>query len=185
MGKPGLADKIVLVHGALEVAGVPHAFGGALALAYYAEPRATVDIDLNLFVGPDELPSVIQALERFEITRVPPQAQVSRDGQARVWWGRTPLDLFFSYDPVHEAMRERARIVPFGDDEIPILAPEHLLVAKAVFDRPKDWLDIEQMLVTVPAIDLDEVSRWLERIAGHDDRRRTRFHELASSVLYR
>src|SRR4029079_9320585 len=43
-----LAERIVALDEAL--ADVPHAFGGALALAYYAEPRATVDIDLNLFV---------------------------------------------------------------------------------------------------------------------------------------
>jgi len=45
--RPSLPEKVVAIDSALT--GLPHAFGGALALAYYAEPRATVDIDVNVF----------------------------------------------------------------------------------------------------------------------------------------
>jgi hypothetical protein len=64
-------------------------------------------------------------------------------------------------------MRKRARVVPFGDDRIPILAPEHLVVAKVVFNRPEDWLDLEQVLVATPALDFDEIARWLVQL-GRD-----------------
>lgn len=48
MTEPGLADKLVAVHRSLDRAAVPHAFGGALALAYCtAEPRATMDLDAD------------------------------------------------------------------------------------------------------------------------------------------
>ena len=43
-------EKIVAIEGALALADIPHAFGGANALAYYGTPRATADIDLNVFV---------------------------------------------------------------------------------------------------------------------------------------
>ncbi len=43
-----LAKRVLAIDHALS--SIPHAFGGALALAYYAEPRATIDIDLNVFV---------------------------------------------------------------------------------------------------------------------------------------
>ena len=43
-----LDEKIVAIGRALEAADIPHAFGGAQALAYYATPRATHDIDLNV-----------------------------------------------------------------------------------------------------------------------------------------
>jgi hypothetical protein len=49
-----LPEKVVAIDRALD--DVPHAFGGALALAYYAEPRATVDIDLNVFVPVADAP---------------------------------------------------------------------------------------------------------------------------------
>jgi hypothetical protein len=43
--------------------------------------------------------------------------------------------------------------VRFGPVEIPILAPEHLIVCKVVFNRPKDWLDIEEMIAWGTEID--------------------------------
>ena len=37
---------------ALEDNDIEYAIGGALALGYYATPRATVDVDINIFVPP-------------------------------------------------------------------------------------------------------------------------------------
>ena len=47
---PSLPEKVLLLEEGFAGRGIPHAFGGALALAYYATPRATVDIDVNVFV---------------------------------------------------------------------------------------------------------------------------------------
>ena len=60
--EPSLPDKVIAVHEALRKAKLPHAIGGALALAYYAEPRATIDIDLNVFVSPERWEDVVGAL---------------------------------------------------------------------------------------------------------------------------
>ena len=43
MAELGLAEKVVRLHEALDAAGIPHAFGGALALAYYAEFTQEID----------------------------------------------------------------------------------------------------------------------------------------------
>jgi hypothetical protein len=181
--EPSLPDKVVALHETLERAGIPHAFGGALALAYYAEPRTTVDIDLNVFVGLDRAGDVARALRPLGVDALPLEGDApTRDGQVRCRWGRTPIDLFFAYDALHDAMRARASSVPFGADAIPILAAEHLVVCKAVFNRPKDWLDIEQVLATTDGFDTGEVLAELERLLGRDDPRATRLraavHEL-------
>jgi hypothetical protein len=181
--EPGLADKVVLIDEALAGAGVAHAFGGALALAYYGEPRTTVDIDVNVFVAADRFPEVRTALARIGVDRFPDQATIRHDGQGRAFWGRNPVDLFFSYDPVHDAMRRDARTVPFGDRVIPILSVEHLLVAKVVFARPKDWIDVEQVLAANPGLDAAEVRRWLDRVVGSDDPRAERFTALLQRFL--
>lgn len=177
--EPSLPDKVVAIDEALATDDVSHAFGGALALAYYAEPRATLDIDVNVFVSPTDHPRVLGALEPLGVDPRDELSIIERAGQARWWWGRTPIDLFFAYDEIHEAMRLAARTVPFGDARIPILAPEHLTVCKAVFDRPKDWIDIEQVLVGAPELDSAEVARWLERMLGAEDPRCARFLALS------
>lgn len=184
--EPGLDEKIVLVHRALETAAIAHAFGGALALAYYAEPRATIDVDLNVFVPPRRAGRALDTLTALgvDVDRRATLGLARRDGQTRVPWGRTPLDLFFSYDPFHDACQAARRMVPFGDTQIPILAPEHLVVCKAVFDRRKDWIDIEQVLFTTAAeLDVQDVTTWMNRLVGSTDRRATRLRGLLTAIV--
>ncbi len=170
---------------ALDVAlgAIPHAFGGALALAYYAEPRATIDIDLNLFVPAERYPDVAAPLLRLGVDAADPEATaaVARDGQGRVMWDETPIDLFFAYDAFHDAAAAARRTVAFADSSIAILAPEHLVVCKVVFDRPRDWVDIDAVLEGDTALDVAEVLRWVGRIAGDDDPR----YERLAAVLTR
>jgi hypothetical protein len=181
MSEPSLPEKILAIHERLTLGKIPHAFGGALALAYYAEPRATIDVDLNLFVAPGAYPNVERELAQIGIDGRADPETVQRDGQCRLRWGNTPIDLFFAYDALHDAMRGAIRSEPFGRTRIPILAPEHLLVCKAIFNRPKDWLDVEQMLVCVEELDIDEVTTWLDRIVGAEDPRRERLQRVAEA----
>lgn len=177
--EPSLPEKVIAVHEALRLAKIPHAIGGALALAYYAEPRATIDIDLNLFVPTDRWNEVADALIPLGIDAGSLDTEdLLRDGQCRLWWGENPVDLFFAYDPIHEEMRRRSRRLPFADETLPFLSPEHLAVCKAIFDRPKDWLDIDQMLIANDDLDVAEVEHWLERMVGPDDGRLKRLREL-------
>lgn len=179
MTKPiGLADKVVRLDRAFARAKIPHAFGGALALAYYSVPRATVDVDLNVFVSVERYDSVSATLRRAGLDTIPDEAHAVREGQMRAWWGTTPVDVFFACDEIHWAMRDATRTVPFGSATIPILAPEHLMVAKVVFNRAKDWLDIEQMLIAVDVLDAGEVRRWTAHLLGSEDPRYTRIEEL-------
>lgn len=169
-----LAQRVLAIEGSLS--DVPHAFGGALALAYYAEPRATIDIDLNVFVPAERFSEVAGPLVQLGAAADDPSiaALVRRDGQVRVMWDATPIDLFFSYDAFHDAAGAARHLVPFGDGTIPILAADHLIVCKAVFNRPKDWVDVDSMLAAETNIDAAEVLRWVARITGDEDPRYNR-----------
>ena len=180
--EPPFPEKVVAIHRELDAAKVPHAIGGALALAYYAEPRVTVDIDINVFVATDRWPQVREALAPLGVDVTLDLAVLERDGQVRLWWGRNAVDLFFSNDELHAEMQRGARRVPFGQATLQILAPEHLAVCKAMFDRPKDWLDIEQMLVATDPIDLGEIERLLERMVGADDPRLEKLGEVKARL---
>ncbi|HEU4393863.1 MAG TPA: hypothetical protein VFR04_09570 [Solirubrobacterales bacterium] len=181
-GAPSLPEKVVAIHERLDAAKVPHAIGGALALAYYAEPRATADVDINVFVATDRWPAVRDALDPLGVDVEVDLPALERDGQVRLWWDRNAVDLFFSYDEFHEEMRRGARRVPFGDTTLPILAPEHLAVCKAMFDRTKDWLDIEQILVATDPIDLAEIESWLERMVGETGPRIDKLEEIKARL---
>jgi hypothetical protein len=177
-----LDEKVRAVDRALRIAGVPHAFGGALALGYYATPRGTIDIDVNVFVPAAQAERVLDALAPLGVER--PAASRLRDlrerGQVRLRWEHTPLDLFFSYDPLHERCAARARTVPFGEGAtLAILAAEDLAIFKVIFDRPKDWTDLAEMLFAQGAsFDADYARDWLRRILPRDDERLARFEAL-------
>jgi hypothetical protein len=181
--QPSLPEKVIVIHESLAEAKVPHALGGALALAYYADPRATIDIDVNVFVPTKRWREVIDALTEIGVSanRLDPTA-LERDGQCRLWWGDNAVDLFFAYDPIHEDMRRQSRRVPFGGVTVSILSPEHLAVCKAMFDRRKDWIDIEQMLIACDDIDLSEIEKWLERMVGDSDQRVKRLKALGNPL---
>jgi hypothetical protein len=174
---------VIALARALDAARVPHAFGGALALAYYAVPRATHDIDVNVFVPAARAGPVLATLAGLGVPAgdAAPR-EIAERGQTRLHWDGTPLDLFFSYDALHESAMRRRRQVPFGDDaSLEVLAAEDLAVFKALFDRPKDWTDLRELLFAQgDAFDADYALRWLGRILAPDDERLRRFEELVS-----
>jgi hypothetical protein len=72
------------------------------------------------------------------------------------------VDLFFSYDPFHEASAKRVRQVEFAGERLPILSPEDLILHKVTFARSKDWRDIADILYSQRgAIDFSYIERWL------------------------
>ena len=178
----GLVQKIVSLHEMLDSAGILHQFGGAIALSWYRNPRATTDIDVNLTLPPEAAGPVLEMLSRLGVSVTPAnRAAIALDGQARLDWDGSYLDVFFATIELHLEMAERARLVRFGPVDIPILAPEDLIICKAVFDRPKDWLDIEEMLRWGTKVDAETILTWVGDILGPEAGQYTRLAELLSS----
>ena len=174
--EPGIPEKIVALHLAFD--GIPHAFGGALALAWCTQrARGTIDIDLNLFVRPPAASRAFAALPSGVAWTDTDVAAIERDGQVRVWWGSTPLDLFFNTTEFHEQVAERTRIEPFLGERVPFLSCRDLAVFKAFFDRTKDWADLEEM-TAAGCLDVEAVIGVLAVHLGGDDHRIERLRAL-------
>jgi hypothetical protein len=177
-----LVPKIVSLHEMLDSAGIPHQFGGAIALTWYRNPRATTDIDVNVTLPPEAAGPVLGMLSHLGVTVTSKNREaIARDGQARLDWEGTALDVFFATTDLHIEMAERARIVGFGPVEIPILSPEDLIVCKVVFDRPKDWLDIEEILRWGTEVDATRTLSWVRDILGPDSAQYGRLAHLLSA----
>lgn len=166
-----LSGKIAHLHEVLTAAELPHAFGGALALAWCTErARGTIDIDINIFVGISDRKRVFDALpEDVKVTR-DDRAILKRDGQARVWWDRTPLDIFLNTTDYHREVATRTRLETFAGTQIPFLSCLDVAVFKAFFNRTKDWADLEEMQAA-GTLDVDEVVRIIGHYLGSEDER--------------
>ncbi len=174
-----LAEKLLAIHSALEAGGFEHAFGGAIALAYWTEdPRGTSDIDVNIFVPAESADAAVESLPDAIARDDADLRAIHETGQARLWWQETPIDLFFDYERLHREAARHRRLVPFAGERIPVLGPVELAVFKAVFNRTRDWADIEAMVVA-ETLDVDAVGAHLAELLGPDDERLTRLAEAA------
>jgi hypothetical protein len=170
-----IVDKIVTISRALNEQGIPHAFGGALALAWCTEQaRGTVDIDVNVFVEPAATDAVLEALPAGIACTPENRNELVRDGQVRLWWETTPVDVFLNTTEFHTQVAVRAQDHLFNGANVPFLSCTDLTVFKAFFNRTKDWADIEA-IVEMQTLDVDRVIGVLARHLGSDDERTTRF----------
>ena len=177
-----LADKILAIDEALRDADVPHAFGGALALAFHVEePRGTRDIDINVFCPPTSAAATFAALPAEVAWSEVDLRAVEREGQVRLFWDETPVDVFFSTAAFHDQAAAHARVVPFAGSTIPFLGADELLVFKAFFDRRKDWADIEE-IVRAGSADVHQAMGWLVDLLGAEDERVGRLRDVVREL---
>ncbi len=161
---------IVAVHDHLDRAGISHAFGGALALGYVAEPRGTVDIDVNVFLPPAEMDRVADALAALGYQpaprdeKAPPVAGVRFEHETEPF----PLDVFPSLDKRYAETERRRVLHPFGpqEKELPFLSPEDLCVFKLSFGRAQDWVDLQSVATVRPDVDAEYIEEQVVALRG-------------------
>ncbi|MCU1355809.1 MAG: hypothetical protein JWM89_1227 [Acidimicrobiales bacterium] len=163
----------VVTHGLLRDRGLDHAFGGALALNLYADPRSTLDVDVNVFAPWDCRAAVISMFEAIGYRPEEPASDAPPVAGFRLIDPASPvlLDLFFALDDRYEhyePIRERRVWFPFGPqgEELPFLSAEDIALFKLSFNRDKDWVDIRRMIQAGPALDADYIEEMLVALRG-------------------
>jgi hypothetical protein len=164
-----LVTKLFAIHDALTEAGLAHAFGGAIALAYCTEePRGTRDLDVNIFSDCSRAETALAALpEGISVTATDIDTVV-REGQTRLWWDDTPIDVFLKSHPFHDAVAAGVTWVPLEQRQIPVLDCASLVVFKALFNRTRDWADIEAV-AEQSLRDIDRAATTIAEMLGEDD----------------
>ncbi|MDH5675092.1 MAG: hypothetical protein OEZ06_23380 [Myxococcales bacterium] len=133
---------------ALEASGEAYAFGGAMALAAWSEPRATADVDVVLWIDLERIDRAIDLIESagVEVERSTARAHAADRGMFMGMAGIVRVDVFVPSIPFYaEAARRRVATVLVGRRTW-VHSAEVLSVFKLLFFRPKDLLDIERML---------------------------------------
>jgi hypothetical protein len=166
-----LPEKIITLHQALRQKDLPHAFGGALALAWCTHrARGTVDIDVNIFVDGDHCETIFKALPDGVQHSAKQRKILGNDGQIRLWWETTPVDLFLNTTLFHRQAAQRIRWESFMGEDVPFVACNDLAVFKTFFNRTQDWADLEAMQ-TAGTLNINKVIAVLTEYLGTDDER--------------
>src|SRR5262249_38021555 len=136
------------------------------------------DIDLNIFVAEAEAGTALAALPDAVRRTEADQRALERDGQTRLWWDETPIDVFLNTTDFHAQVAGRAHWEEFAGHDVPFLSCSDLAVFKAFFDRTRDWADLEEM-AAIGTLDVDRVIGVLTRYLGPGDPRIARLARLA------
>jgi hypothetical protein len=163
-------DLVFQTHDLLQRLPVDHAFGGALALAYYSEPRGTLDVDVNVFVPFESARQLVTEFSAIGYrAKRRPDAWSPVAGVRLLRQGdRIALDLFFSIDEHYDEVATRKGWFPFGAErrELPFLSVEDLVTFKLSFGRDKDWVDLRRVVEGNRDLDLSYVERQLIGMRG-------------------
>lgn len=125
-------------------------FIGGIALQRWGEPRLTGDVDLTILTGFGDEGSYIEELSGAFPGRTPDAAEFAH--RSRVLLLRSergiPIDISLGALPFEERVVGRAsyyRYLPHTC--LNTCSAEDLIVLKAFADRPRDWSDIEGVLI--------------------------------------
>ncbi len=127
-----------------------HCIIGGLAVLRWGEPRETVDVDLSLltgFTGEDDF--IATLLEAFE-SRIPDAAAFARENRVLLLRAASGvgLDIALAGLPFEARAVERSSVFTYAAEfRLRTCSAEDLIVLKAFADRPKDWVDIEGVVI--------------------------------------
>jgi predicted nucleotidyltransferase len=153
----------------LDTEGVPYVLIGGVSVSLLAQPRATQDIDLTVWLEQDRWEAFLRA---GEVSGFTPRlndalafAAASRVLLLRHQQSGVSIDLTFGALEFEREMIERASTFEIAGLKLKLPTPEDLIVTKAVAQRPKDIADIESILIACVKLDVDRVRRLASEFA--------------------
>ena len=157
-----------LVAERLDAEGIQYMLTGSMALAVYATPRMTRDIDVVIDCDPGQ---AMRFARRFVADSYSSEeaAQVAAEtkGMFNVIHNESLIKADFILlkgDEYHHAAFARRRSVELGDFAMSIVAPEDLILAKLAWARDtgseQQGRDVRALLTVVSGLDEAYLSRW-------------------------
>jgi len=149
---------------------------GAQAVVAWGRPRLTADVDVTVFLEPEEPEGFAIAMKQagFELrvrdvagfvrrTRVLPFLHLETN---------LPLDIVLGGPGLEEEFLHRARRIDVGGTAVRVIAPEDLVASKVLAGRAKDLEDVRTILLAQrKTLDIDGVRSLLGAIETAIDRR--------------
>jgi hypothetical protein len=143
-----LEEATIEIAALLEGLGFEYMVIGAAAAGLWGEPRATLDVDVTIWVEPDRVETAIQDFaNRLALRTAEPVETVRRLRLLPVRASNgVPVDLLFAKWPIERQALERTARLQIGDIQVRVAPLDYLLFLKLISDRPKDLSDAEALI---------------------------------------
>lgn len=147
---------------------------GGLAVQRWGEPRLTRDVDLSLLTGfGGEAAFIEKLLGRYTARIADPEAFALRNRVLLLVDNNVGIDVALAAIPFEERVIERSSFFEFlPGQNFKTCSAEDLIVYKAFADRPRDWVDIEGIIIRQQSnLDMGLIFRELEPLVVAKDAR--------------
>jgi hypothetical protein len=150
---------------------------GAQAVVIWGHPRQTADVDITIRLRPEDAVPFWRDMEKagFELRVGEPEDFLARTRVIPFLHVETgmPLDIVLAGPGLENIFFERVVLVRFGGTEIPVAAPEDVIIMKVLAGRLKDSADVFSILLQrLPTLDLTHIRNtlaMLEEALGQSD----------------
>jgi predicted nucleotidyltransferase len=149
----------------LEHEGIPFVVTGGLANAVWGEPRTTRDVDLKVYIGERSAKEFANLVAREFAPATPIPGGPTLIVSIAVLPDVT-VDFLIAIPGYEEEVLARAQPVHFGEMTLSVCSPEDFIIHKVIADRPKDWADVEGVLIEQrDRLDQEYIRTWLAQFA--------------------
>ena len=148
--------------------GVPYMIIGGFAAGILGEPRATVDIDIDIMVRKSEAIELLKKLKKqgFEVDIKECKERIKRTGTFQIEYNDYNIDFIISSIELERKAIARSRILKVHGVNARFPTPEDLILLKIISGRPKDIADAESIVIRHSRkLDRNYLLKWAEKIS--------------------
>ena len=143
-----LESALIAICRFLKQQNIPYMVIGGMANAVWGEPRATLDIDITIWVEDAKIQNLIQSL--MSVFKLLPENPLEFISKTRVLpittQTNTRIDLLFGILPFEASAISRAIEKNIQGTPVRFCTAEDLILHKIISDREKDLLDAENII---------------------------------------
>jgi len=168
---------------------IPYVIMGGFAVRIHSLPRPTYDVDFTVLLDRDQLPVLFQAAEQLGFYIPEPYTtgwvdSVRQMPIVKLRWlpgaNAIDLDIFLAETPFQRMILDRRQwhTAEGATWQAWFVSVEDLLLLKLMADRPRDRIDVADILLVQGALDETYLRNWAEKL-GVADKLETALRERA------
>jgi hypothetical protein len=155
---------------------------GGIAARVLGLPRPTYDVDVTVALDRARLPNLYSAIEVMGCTVPEPYLKGWVDqvaGMPLVKFktylvgGSVDIDIFLAESPFQRSLLERRQRHVVEEIQAWFVTPEDLVLLKLIAGRPRDLVDIQDILFMQGALDIAYMEKWADELGVREALKRS------------